>query len=54
MSEIKIYYNVEDSRYYIYDGEDYVANYTNQESALLCFRLAVSEAQDNYKEGKAN
>jgi hypothetical protein len=38
LPEIKIHYNVQDNRYYIYFGEDYVADTENQEIAVHIFK----------------
>jgi hypothetical protein len=43
MPEVKMYYNLQDDRYYIYIGKDYVADYKEQSSAILCFQLEVNE-----------
>ena len=38
LPEIIMHYNVYDQRYYIYCGEDYIADYKDQCTAIMIFK----------------
>jgi len=44
MSEPKLIYNHEDDRYYVYDGEEYVADQNNLADALQYFLALITNS----------